>query len=48
LITIISALLLPLHLISPLMGLLALVMLVAILVKWRQLLNQHGSVGSEP
>jgi uncharacterized membrane protein (DUF2068 family) len=48
LITIISALLLPLHLISPLMGLLALAMLVAILAKWRQLLSQHGSVRSDP
>jgi hypothetical protein len=48
LITILSALLLPLHLISPLMGLLALAMLVAILAKWRQLLSQQGSVRSEP
>ena len=48
LITIASALLLPLPLISPLMGVLALVMLVAILAKWRQLLSQRGSVRSEP
>jgi uncharacterized membrane protein (DUF2068 family) len=44
LITIVSALLLPLHLISPLMGLLALAMLVAILAKWRQLLSRHPRV----
>jgi hypothetical protein len=48
LITIASSLLLPLHLTSPLMGLLALVVLVAILAKWRQLLRQQGSVRSEP
>jgi len=40
--------LLPLHLISPVMGLLALAMLVAILARWRQLLSQNGSVRLDP
>jgi hypothetical protein len=45
LLTIASALLLPLHLISPVMGFLAFVMLAAILLKCFQLLRRNGHFG---